>query len=52
MHHTSLELPEGKAVTKSESLADIAYVPYMFLYWFLIPDLAHLYKPLLCASKR
>lgn len=24
MHYTSLELPEGKAVTKSESLADIA----------------------------
>ncbi|KVI08877.1 Aldolase-type TIM barrel [Cynara cardunculus var. scolymus] len=26
MHYTSLELPEGKAVTKSESLADIAYM--------------------------
>ncbi|KAL4577553.1 hypothetical protein LXL04_013662 [Taraxacum kok-saghyz] len=26
MHYTSLELPEGKAVTKSESLADIARV--------------------------
>ncbi|KAK3004065.1 hypothetical protein RJ639_018596 [Escallonia herrerae] len=34
VHHSSLELPEGKAVIKSETLADIAYV--MLIYTLLL----------------